>query len=257
MPTITVVTVTYNAALVLPGLVDSLRAQTDRRFDWVVVDGASSDGTIEILKSAPDLSSEWISESDCGIYAALNKAVDALASDYYLVCGADDRLACNAIENYRTYLVDNPGCDIVVAGVYVGKRLISGFKPTKRWLGHTAMFTQHSVGTLIRRDLHRTHGMYNPYFGLLADGYFLKKAAIDPSTRIISADFVAGDLNPHGSSSKFLARTLSELWAIQLLTEPRPIIQTLIHFLRIVRHHRRIVKGKYGFSPEKLKPQGR
>lgn len=256
MPTIAVVTVTYNAAPTLSDLLESLRAQTDRRFDWMVVDGASVDETTDILKAAPDIVSEWISEADCGIYSALNKAVTALTSDYYLVCGADDILASDAIENYRKYLTANPGCDIVVAGVRVGKQVISGYKPARRWLGHTAMFTQHSVGTLIRRELHQVHGLYNSYFGLLADGYFLKKAAIDPNTKVISADFLAGNLNPNGLSSIFLARTLSELWAIQLLTEPRPLLQTLIHFARVIKHHRRIVKNRCQFAPEKVRPQG-
>lgn len=44
-PTISIITVTFNAAKFLPGLIDSLRAQTDRDFEWIVVDGASTDAT--------------------------------------------------------------------------------------------------------------------------------------------------------------------------------------------------------------------
>lgn len=238
---ITVVTVTRNAALVLPGLIESLRAQTDRDFEWVVVDGASTDGTTEIIESAGDLVSKRISEPDCGIYDAMNKAVRAAGGDYYLVCGADDRLAADAIENYRKCLVQQPGSDIIVAGVRVGGTSLSGYRPEKRWLGHTAMFTQHSVGTLIRRKLHEIHGDYDLYFSVLADGYFLKKVAIDPAVKIVPADFIAGELSPDGASGAFLARTLSELWSIQLLTEPNPFLQTVIHFLRVIRYYGRIV----------------
>lgn len=250
-PSISVITVTYNAALVLQGLIDSLRAQTDRDFEWVVVDGASTDGTIEIIKSASDLVSKSLSEPDCGIYDAMNKAVKTACGDYYVVCGADDRLSKIAIESYRKCLMQYAECDMVVAGVRVGRMRLSGFKPSKRWLGHTAMFTQHSVGTLIRRKLHDLHGGYDSYFGVLADGYFLKKTSIDPSTKIVSADFIAGELHPDGASSEFLARTLSELWAIQLLTESRPLLQTAIHLLRIMRHYPRIAAGAQRFNPNK------
>lgn len=256
IPRISVITVTFNAASVLQGLIDSLRAQTDRDFEWVVVDGASTDGTIEIINSATDLVSKSISEPDCGIYDAMNKAVKTACGDYYVVCGADDRLSEIAIESYRKCVMQYSECDMVVAGVRVGRLHLSGFKPTKRWLGHTAMFTQHSVGTLIRRKLHDLHGDYDSYFGVLADGYFLKKASIDAGTKIVSANFIAGELSPNGASSEFLARTLSELWAIQLLTEPRPLLQTAIHFLRIIRHYHRIAPAKCRLNPNKRPHRG-
>jgi glycosyltransferase involved in cell wall biosynthesis len=251
-PSITVVTVTFNAAKLLPGLIESLRAQTDRDFEWVVVDGVSTDGTVEMLKSAGDIVSKWISEPDCGIYDAMNKAVCMSEGDYYLVCGADDRLSADAIGNYRKCLAQQAECDMIVAGVRVGDACLLGYRPKKRWLGHTAMFTQHSVGTLIRRKLHEIHGDYDLRFSVLADGYFLKRAAIEPGIRIVSADFIAGEFSPGGASGAFLARTLCELWSIQLLTEPSPLLQTGIHLLRIIRHYGRIVDGMNRFKTKQL-----
>ena len=52
---ITVVTATYNCVSQLPGLLESLRSQTDRDFEWVVADGGSGDGTLELLRAATDL----------------------------------------------------------------------------------------------------------------------------------------------------------------------------------------------------------
>lgn len=240
IPKLTVLTVTYNAAPVLQGLIESLRAQSDRNFEWIVVDGASTDGTVESIKSAQDLVSKWISEPDCGIYDAVNKAIQLATGDYYLVCGADDRLSVDAIKYYRDALARNPGCDLIVAGVRVGISCRMGYRPRKRWLGHGAMFTHHSVGTLIRRDLHRIHGAYDLRFSLLADGLFLKKVATADGARVVAADFVAGEYAPHGASGTSPIRSLSELWAVQLLTEPNPALQTAIHFLRIMRHFGRI-----------------
>lgn len=248
MPSISVVTVTFNAARVLPGLIDSLRAQSDRCFEWIVVDGASTDGTVDILKSAGALVGKWVSEPDCGIYDAMNKAVAMACGSHYLVCGADDRLATDAIGLYRKCLLQQPQADMIVAGVRVGDRCLTGYRPGKRWLGHTAMFTQHSVGTLIQRKLHETHGDYDLRFSVLADGYFLKKAAIDPNVKIVSADFIAGDFSPGGTSGALMARTLSELWSIQLLTEPSPWLQTIIHGLRIIRYYSRIKQDTATFK---------
>ena len=53
--TISVVTATRNAVEHLPNLIESLREQTDRDFEWVVADGASDDGTLELLRDITDL----------------------------------------------------------------------------------------------------------------------------------------------------------------------------------------------------------
>ncbi|MHB8981052.1 glycosyltransferase [Thiobacillus sp.] len=238
---ISVVTVTRNAASILPGLVESLRAQTDRNFEWVVVDGASTDGTAEIIEAAGDLVGRWISEPDCGIYDAMNKAVRIASGDYYLVCGADDRLSIDAIENYRNHLAQHLNCDILVAGVRDSNGYRMGYHPQKRWLGHIAMFTHHSVGTLIRSKLHELYGNYDLRFAVLADGLFLKRVAIDPKAKIVDADFIAGRFASGGASGVFLARSLFELWTIQLLTEPSPFLQTGIYIARIIKSFGRIV----------------
>lgn len=255
-PSISIITVTFNAAHVLAGLIDSLRAQTDQDFEWVVVDGASTDGTLEMMKSAGDIAGKCVSEPDCGIYDAMNKAVSIADGEYYLVCGADDRLSADAIENYRKHWAWQPDCDLVVAGVRAGSGLRMGYRPQKRWLGHVAMFTHHSVGTLIRRDLHKIHGNYDLRFALLADGLFLKSVAIDPNAKIIAADFIAGEYASGGASETFLARSLFELWVIQLLTEPRPFLQTCIFISLVIKNFGRIAADIHRFREKKFGKAG-
>ncbi|OYV85676.1 MAG: hypothetical protein B7Z63_05145 [Ignavibacteriae bacterium 37-53-5] len=87
-PTISVVTATWNAAQHLPGLITSLQGQTDKEFEWVVADGASDDGTLELLRSVTGLNIVISSQQDFGIYDALNRAIRIASGDYYIVCGA-------------------------------------------------------------------------------------------------------------------------------------------------------------------------
>src|SRR5574343_103309 len=86
-PSISIITVTFNAAAHLPTLIDSLRNQSDRGFEWIVVDGASTDKTVDLLE-ASGIVTTWISEPDFGIYDALNKAIRLSTGEYYLVLGA-------------------------------------------------------------------------------------------------------------------------------------------------------------------------
>jgi len=99
-PAISIITATFNASSQLPDLITSLRAQSDRDFEWIVIDGGSTDSTVELLHGCGDLVTSMVSEPDFGIYHAINKGIRLSRADYYLVVGADDRLAQHAIENF-------------------------------------------------------------------------------------------------------------------------------------------------------------
>jgi glycosyltransferase involved in cell wall biosynthesis len=64
---ISIITATLNARELLPGLIQSLQQQTDSDFEWVVMDGGSRDGTLELLRSAGLQQMRVVSEPDCGI----------------------------------------------------------------------------------------------------------------------------------------------------------------------------------------------
>jgi len=84
---------TYNAADVLPGCLDSIKAQTYPRLEVIVADGASSDGTLDILREYESkLALRWKSEPDEGVYDAWNKALPMASGDWLLFLGADDSL---------------------------------------------------------------------------------------------------------------------------------------------------------------------
>jgi glycosyltransferase involved in cell wall biosynthesis len=63
--------------------------------EHLVVDGASSDGTVELLRECADPRLRWVSEPDGGVYDAMNKGARLASGDYLLFLGADDRLACD------------------------------------------------------------------------------------------------------------------------------------------------------------------
>ena len=88
-----VVTVTYNSMAHLPALYASLCSQRCQDFEWIVVDGASTDGTQQYLSNVEGLHFRYLSEPDRGIYDAMNKAIRMCSGDYVIFLGADDILA--------------------------------------------------------------------------------------------------------------------------------------------------------------------
>ena len=232
-PLISIVTATFNADDQLPGLIDSLRAQTDRNFQWIVVDGASTDTTIDLLKACGDIVNNWISEPDFGIYDALNKAIRLSASEYYLVLGADDRLLPDAIAQYRHH-VTLSGADLITASILLEGRVSGRKAGSSWWNGMFAYVSGHSVGTLIRRSLHDRFGYYSRRFPVAADMYFIKTACMGPGVRVHQADFVAGEHGKAGVSSVDKAATFCDCFRVQLETERGKLLQILLFILKLI-----------------------
>lgn len=238
---ISVITVTLNSATVLPRLLASLRAQSDRGFEFLVIDGASNDQTWELVQGAGDIVTYAVSEPDCGLYDALNKAIRRVRSDYYLVVGSDDTLHPDAIKNYKE-AIEKTGADVIVAKVRIGDRIKAGFRPRRAWLGHSAMITSHSVGMLIRTSLHQRFGEYSMKYPLLADGYFIKRICTNSEVKTAGVTFLAGEFSKDGVSHRYLARALCESWQIQMDTGEQPVLQYLLFQLRLVKNLFKIVR---------------
>jgi len=89
---ISVITVVYNGAKYLQGTIDSIRGQDYKNVEYIVIDGGSSDGTLEIIEANARFISYWSSEPDTGIYDAMNKGIKAASGEYVLFINAGDSL---------------------------------------------------------------------------------------------------------------------------------------------------------------------
>lgn len=87
-----IVTVTYNVEKTIKETIGSVANQTYDNIEYIIVDGGSLDETLNIIASNSAYVSNYISESDNGIYDAMNKGLDMATGDYVLFLGADDVL---------------------------------------------------------------------------------------------------------------------------------------------------------------------
>jgi len=231
---ISIITATLNSEDDLPRLLNSLRQQTDRNFELIIVDGGSRDSTWRIIQAHADVVTVAIGEPDHGLYDALNKGIRASNSDFYVVLGADDTFRPDAIANYKAALRAS-GADVIVAAVMAGGVIRRGFSRHRAWLGHSAMVTSHSVGMLFRKALHDRFGYYSLRYSLLADGLFIKQVCTSDKVRVTAVPFVAGEFGTAGSSNRDVARALFETWQIQLDTGENPFIQYLLFQFRLFK----------------------
>jgi glycosyltransferase len=99
-PLISLLVCTKNSSATLRSTMDTIRAQTYKMVEIIVQDNISSDGTLDLLKSYGDLNIKAVSDSDLGIYDALNKAYERSSGDVIGVLHSDDMLfSCDTLEN--------------------------------------------------------------------------------------------------------------------------------------------------------------
>lgn len=98
-PLVSIITVTYNAVLTIENTILSVINQNFKDFEYIVIDGGSSDGTIEIIKKYQDKISYWLSEPDNGIYYAMNKGISIANGDWVNFMNAGDGFYNNDVLN--------------------------------------------------------------------------------------------------------------------------------------------------------------
>lgn len=91
-PKISVITVAYNAARVIEKTIQSVINQTYSNIEYIIIDGGSRDGTLDIIKKYEDRISYWISEPDKGIYEAMNKGIIRATGDWINFINSGDSL---------------------------------------------------------------------------------------------------------------------------------------------------------------------
>lgn len=240
---LSIITATYNAAEHLPRLIESLLAQTDQDFEWVVADGGSTDGTLELLEQARPKFKRLIVDSrpDFGIYDALNRAIKTTAAEYYLVCGADDELDRAAVNNYKKLCVQT-NADILTAAILMNGVVIK--RPGgPSWLyGQRAYVTGHAVGAVFRKSLHErvAVGYYSNKFSIAADQLFVKRAVLSGAT-VAVGNFLAGKFGVGGVSSVDRARVLTEFFCVQLETEKHKNLQIFLFMLRLIKNYSKLL----------------
>ena len=92
-PLITVITVVFNGEKTLKDTIESVMMQTYENIEYIIIDGGSSDGTVDILKQYDHVIDYWHSEKDGGMYDAMNKGIVLCSGEYVGMLNSDDMFA--------------------------------------------------------------------------------------------------------------------------------------------------------------------
>lgn len=171
---LSIITISYNNAADLEQTIKSVLEQTWTEFEYIIIDGGSTDGSVELIERYQNRLDFWVSEPDRGIYHAMNKGVLKATGDYLLMLNAGDFLCDNDVLQ-RVFAMDNHQEDLLLGDVH---RTANGkvFRDNHYAAPLTFSFFRHTSishqGTFIKRSLHDTVGLYDESLRFSSDWKF-------------------------------------------------------------------------------------
>ena len=173
-PLISIITVVRNGEKHLEECINSVLAQKFKDFEYLVIDGNSSDNTRNIIKKYEPKIDFYLSENDQGIYDAFNKGMKYVRGKYFGYVNSDDILNSNALEILSRYINSYPEKDFFFGAVKKHWGVLYGYKPWKisfSW----GFYSSHSTGFFIKTSSSKKVGEYNLKYKFSADyDYFYR-----------------------------------------------------------------------------------
>jgi len=178
---LSIITVAYNAAGTIAETIESVLGQKNVDIEYIIIDGASTDGTSEIVNKYKDRIAQFVSEKDQGIYDAMNKGIKLATGHIIGLLNADDLYAYPTFlhEVQQTFL--DQSCDLVYSNLlYIDQH--SG-KPLRYWKagkfsknGFKRGWMPPHPATFVHKTVYEKVGLFNLTFSISADYEFLLRA---------------------------------------------------------------------------------
>ncbi len=176
-PLFTIITAVRNGAKTLDKTIASIAGQTFDDFEYLVIDGASTDGSARILERWNDHISYWISEPDGGIYDAWNKGVRLARGEWIAFLGADDEYYPHALANYADFIAgqgaSNPQYVSSRVELFSNNVCVGTIGKAWEWPRFSKYMTAAQVGAMHKRELFTAYGPYDTSYRICGDYEFL------------------------------------------------------------------------------------
>jgi len=208
MCTVSIITVNKNNATGLANTIRSVINQTFKEVEFIIIDGASNDGSIDIIKQNEQNVTRWISQTDSGIYNAMNKGI-ALATGKYVYflnsgdCFINDHTLQSFFENTQE---DNE--DFLIGNVLINDKVLK--IPNKISLFYILNFGFSHQSFFIKRSVYQITGVYDENYSIVADinHFILSLVKFNMSYRY--KDVLLTRIEPNGISSHDLQRNFNQ-----------------------------------------------
>ncbi|NEW78269.1 MAG: glycosyltransferase [Gelidibacter sp.] len=175
-PKISIITINYNNLEGLKKTVEGVLNQTWQEFEYIIIDGDSTDGSAAYVESKKDLLHYWVSEPDKGVYHAMNKGIAKASGDYLLFLNSGDHFYNKKVlEKNVHFLIDY---DLIYFNLYVVGEIKEFIKeyPDTLSFAYFVKDTLPHPATFIKKELFQKYGLYKDNFKIVSDWKFFLDA---------------------------------------------------------------------------------
>lgn len=195
---LSIITINYNNCDGLRKTIESVVNQTYRDFEYIIIDGGSTDGSVEVIKEYADRISYWISEPDNGIYHAMNKGVSAANGKYCLFLNSEDTLHENIVVQNITKVLD------IDIDIIIGRILFTDTKQLSEPIESISMLRLYTnslphPASFISRELLLKYP-YDENLKIVSDWKFYIQTLILSDATYKYIDVIITDFAPNGIS---------------------------------------------------------
>ena len=192
-----IITINYNNCEGLRHTIESVVNQTCRDFEYIIIDGGSTDGSVDVIKQYANQIDYWVSEPDGGIFAAMNKGTSHAVGDYAIYMNSGDTFFTNDILQKVSVL--NYSEDIQTGDIYYGTQ----FCPTVDNVTMKTFYksTLYHQGSFIKTELIKELG-YDEGTRGVSDWKFFMQALVFNNATYRRLPFVVANFEPGGFTDK-------------------------------------------------------
>lgn len=251
IPKISIITVTYNCVQTIQRTIDSVLQQNWPNLEYIIIDGLSTDGTIDVIKQSCIYSPnkiKYISEKDAGLYDAMNKGIKMATGEVIGIINGDDYYTKNSfnkvIELFRSF-----DCDIVYSDlIYQYDDYIDSTHPLKA--DHKKLKERMSVNhptCFVKKIIYDNYGLFDTKYRIASDyeimaRFFSKGCKFKKSNQVL-AIMESGGLSTNNWITVHEKYNIHKLYFSKTTAEVYRVRNILLYLYRLAGS---LIGGKHG-----------
>ena len=223
-PFLSIVTATYNSEKTLEETINSVLNQNYNNFEYIIVDGNSTDDTINIIKKfelifkKKQKTFKWISEKDTGIYNAWNKGLKLASGNWISFLGSDDIYLENVLEKYANKIFENKNIDFIYSKVKLvdNAKVIFIISEIWKWRTFKRQMKIAHVGSFHNKKYFEKYGDFDEEYKIIGDYEMLLRAKNNLKTYFL--DEFTAEMKDGGVSNNNILKAFKEARKAKIIT---------------------------------------
>ena len=217
---VSVITVSYNSVETLEQTIQSVLNQTYHNLEYIIIDGGSTDGTVDIINKYHNKITYWVSEKDSGISDAFNKGLLVASGDIVGILNADDIYDKETVEIVAKEFTNDQKVDFVFGDMYLSDKSgnilhkVIGNSNYKNKIYYTMPAIFHPT-VFVRKDVYDKNGYFNREYKTAMDYEFFLRITIN-NAQGLYIPHVLATMRLGGESSQNIIRGRREVMSASI-----------------------------------------